>query len=523
MSSASERHESSKFGGRQFTHQLEACSQGLTDILRQILNAEVKNLPDPVGVILGNIHHNATAILTLTPDALLSEAYLVMRVMVDASLTAGYLIVVDDKERKAYTAKAYSGNSLQSGGPDELIQQASTLRNLDLVPPHCLKPLDERLAVVSQATGTNPDTWRVVVASIYPHSTELLAGSPHAYNFRFRIAGAQGEANGPGGEFSMLFLMGSEVLYELVGLCGRHVNVERWKADADSLRQKVHAVMKARDAGIEDPSEGSWDGLTHLEHSATHTLAVQLEAFEAAFRDTYKAGLIVPVLRAKGRSIVDVKCAALFFKRVLNDLRGVWVLLHKGYTSQAASVAASLYECALATICLTHSKENIRAFEAEPHGKIPWKPMKMAQMVVRAEGKAPPSKDYENGWRSLYSHYVWLCQIKHAGQDSVVHDTIASTLPARGYVVMAIPNVKDEDIGIKAMVAIISLRRTLESIEAFATALGFGDKLPDDYRFAERFNRARESAWKAFEPHLHEVKSISIARSWFVDKYPPVK
>jgi hypothetical protein len=270
-------------------------------------------------------------------------------------------------------------------------------------------------------------------------------------------------------------------------------------------------------------ADGAWERLVNLEAVAETTISKQLSQFEAPFRDTYEAAVIVPVLRAKGTAVIDVKCAALFLKRVLNDLRGVWVLLRKGYTSQAASVAASLYESALATICLTQSKENINAFLANPNGEIPWRPMDMAKMVVRGEGKTLESKDFEDGWRSLYAHYAWLCQIKHSTRDSVVHDTGASALAERGYVVMALPNVKAEDIGVKAMVAIISLLRALESIENFAKALGFGDKLPDDYRFAERFQRARKSAWEAFAPHLHEVKAISIGRSWFVKKYPPVK
>jgi hypothetical protein len=270
-------------------------------------------------------------------------------------------------------------------------------------------------------------------------------------------------------------------------------------------------------------ADGAWARLENLETVARTTISRQLSRFEAPFRDTYEAGVIVPVLRAKGRAVVDARCAALFFKRVLNDLRGVWVLLHEGYTSQAASVAASLYESALATICLTQSKENIAAFQAEPHGQVPWSPIEMAKIVVRAEGKKPQGKDYENGWRSLYAHYVWLCQIKHSSQDSVIHDAGASSVGERGYVVMAIPNVREEDIAIKAMVAIISLHRTLECIEALAKALGFGDKLPDDFRFAERFQRARESAWEAFAPHLREAKAISISRSWFTSKYPPVQ
>ncbi len=195
-------------------------------------------------------------------------------------------------------------------------------------------------------------------------------------------------------------------------------------------------------------------------------------------------------------------------------------MLCLGYTSQAASIAASLYESSLAATCLTISKANIDRMLQQPDGKIPWKITEMAKMVVTAEGIAK-GKDYENQWRALYAHYVWLCQIKHSSAQSVLHDTGGTALE-NGYVVMALPNVKDEDMPVKAKVAIISLHRVLDGIAAFAKALGLVEPWPNEYCFAERYNRARQLAWKAFEPYLNTNPTIGIERTKFTQKNPPV-
>jgi hypothetical protein len=102
--------------------------------------------------------------------------------------------------------------------------------------------------------------------------------------------------------------------------------------------------------------------LNQLEEAAKTTVTKQLHAFESPFRDAYEAGVIIPVLRNEGTATIDVRPAALFFKRALNDLRGVWLLLTTGYRSQAASVAASLFESALATICLLQSNTTLPTF-----------------------------------------------------------------------------------------------------------------------------------------------------------------
>jgi hypothetical protein len=269
-------------------------------------------------------------------------------------------------------------------------------------------------------------------------------------------------------------------------------------------------------------ADGAWERLDQLELSARISISEDIDPFRIPFQKAYEAGVIVPVLRANGKARIDVRCAALFFKRVLNDLRATWVLLQTGYTSQAASVTAALYENALATICLTISSKNIETFLRTDSGEIPWSPMEMCKMVVRHEGKSPPSKDYENAWRALYAHYVWLCQSKHPTAGSVIHDASASDLGAKGYVVMALPNVRPADTPFKATVAVMALLRTLDGIDAFASALGYPDSLPDDYDYAARVKQARESAWGAYEPYLKKDNPITIARSWFPRKYPPV-
>ena len=269
------------------------------------------------------------------------------------------------------------------------------------------------------------------------------------------------------------------------------------------------------------PADGAWSRLDALESRAREALSAQLAPFASVFQETYEAGVIVPVLRASGKATLDVRPAALFFKRLLNDLRAVWLLLGDGYTSQAASVVSSLWENALATMCLLMSDKNIEVFLKHDNGEIPWSPINMSKMVVASEGRAAGSKEHEDGWRALYASYVWLCQLKHPTFQSVVHDTSASTLHSGDYVVMALPNTSEQDTPLKAMVAMVALQRTQESIGAFAAALGCGDEYPADYGFADRFQRARESLREALWVFHDSPPPVDIRQSWFTKKHPP--
>ncbi len=209
------------------------------------------------------------------------------------------------------------------------------------------------------------------------------------------------------------------------------------------------------------PADGAWARLENLETTATAKLGRVLESFQVPFRDTYEAGLIAPVLRNEALIDFDMRCAALHLKRVLNDFRCVWILLRLGY----AGVASSLHEHALATCCLTHSAENSSKYLLDEFGGC--------SLESHRDGKNESRKRWSQNWfqrlrkqlESDSSPFTWLCQIKHPTIDSVVHDT-SSSVVKDAYVVMAMPNVLDQDAPVKANIAILTLIRTHEAIQA---------------------------------------------------------
>jgi hypothetical protein len=516
-------HAAAKFGGFQFTHELELCFGDLSALLMQVLNSEVQNLPHPVGLVLGNVLHNAKAVLSLAPDQLVSEAYLVMRVLVDSAASATYLLAADEAERQRYVGQQTPTTFLKRGEPDDLISQAEALCDVDRIPSHRLGPIKERIDAFCARTDTKPDSWRVLTASIFPLSAEILAGSSDAYASRFRKKGSEGtEANG--NEFSMLFFMGSEVLYELISLCSKHVNIGQILERARSIRDRVIGLMEKRDIGISDPAEGAWNRLGRLEHFGARKLSHHLSDLEEAFQSSYEAALIAPTLRREADR-GKFKHAALYFRRALNDLRAVWLLLSSGYTAQASTSAGSLFESCLASICLL-DPDRVQEFEtwlkSTDGNDFPWGSMKMAQMVSAPTSDLNnPDPAYQNSWRSLYARYVWLSQIRHSTFQSVIHDVRGGMLNSGEYVLMAIPNCNEADLPVKLGIAVGALADTQEATGAMLKAFGYGEKT-ENALFDNRWCKAREELSSLVRQYSNMENPISIVRTRFLRRYPPI-
>jgi hypothetical protein len=91
--------------------------------------------------------------------------------------------------------------------------------------------------------------------------------------------------------------------------------------------------------------EGFWEGLTNQELHAGSLLRSRLHPTESVVKDCYECALLAFCLPTRSRQASsDIVVAGLFMKRCLNQLRAVWLLLNQGYTSEAAAVAASLFE-----------------------------------------------------------------------------------------------------------------------------------------------------------------------------------
>jgi len=238
--------------------------------------------------------------------------------------------------------------------------------------------------------------------------------------------------------------------------------------------------------------DGLWDALDSMEASAHLQLSSDLSPFEKPIRMCYEAGVMAPMLPSNRSQDSTFGTAGLFLKRTLNDLRAVWVLLLKGYTSQAGSVAASLYENALATVVISRSKTASSELQRSSDGELPWGAQELSKKAAsiwveeqKQNEAANNGLEYEKTWRYLYATYKWLCQIKHPTLKSTFHDSEATSLEPTSYVVMAAPDLRKENLPVKCAIAAVAFSRTHDAISAFAQTLN-PDRKKESYKDFER-------------------------------------
>jgi hypothetical protein len=225
---------------------------------------------------------------------------------------------------------------------------------------------------------------------------------------------------------------------------------------------------------------GLWAATTSAELSAVAILAPVLAPWQAPVQHCYEAGVQAPTLPGKRHGEPDIQMAALFLKKALTDLRVVWLLLEVGYSSPAASVAASAMENALTVSALAGHHDRATELLATADGDIPWGPMQLAQFRAQrwlqdgvVDGKLFGPNEYELAWREVYSGYKWLCKIKHPTMRSATHDAGASQLASTDYVVMAVPDTREIDAPVKATVLTVTTNHVKAAIIHFAQALEY--------------------------------------------------
>lgn len=193
----------------------------------------------------------------------------------------------------------------------------------------------------------------------------------------------------------------------------------------------------------------------------------------------------------------DMRVASLFLKRTLNDPRGTWVLLRSGYTSQAATVAASLWENSMVVACVAGHPDRAKRTTGHPEGDLPWTPKKAAQPLAADHvspglGRVPSSDEYEQRWCEHYGPYKWFCKIKHPTLKSTSHDAFSARKDDDTYLVMAIPDLRPDDLGMKLAVGTASLNRALSGVRAFISAAGYPRDSDEYGSWANRWKKASE-------------------------------
>ncbi len=218
-------------------------------------------------------------------------------------------------------------------------------------------------------------------------------------------------------------------------------------------------------------ADGFWRILSGLEASQSEKIVEDLKFVEQAVIDCYECGVEAPTLPNMEKRNEDIKIAALFLKRCLNDLRALWNLLVIGYSTQAGTIAAALFENALIINCVLSNSKRATELRRSPSGQIPWTVADLCKFHINEIYSADNSSiDLEYQTACLYAHYVWLCMLKHPNMQSVLHDALVTNIPGEGYCIMASPDARKEDIPIKLTILLLSINRLINAIDSFSKA-----------------------------------------------------
>ncbi len=261
---------------------------------------------------------------------------------------------------------------------------------------------------------------------------------------------------------------------------------------------------------IKDP-RFLWQALPALERSESRKIAKMLEPFRQSVEDCYACGAHVPNLKCSREGTEDIKVAALFLKRVLNDFRATWNMLSLGYTSQAGAIAAAAFENALTASCIAGHPDRAAKLLQSKTGEIPWSVSQLCKFFQRDMAAAYATGDTKYGdvsadyWRVLYAHYQWLCKVKHPTMGSVVHDAWSVSPDGKGYLMLAAPDARPQDLSCKAFILAAVVYRFHEAIERFAAARKLDMDDPDVISWQKRFDSITDVFHEALMPVMQQT------------------
>lgn len=269
--------------------------------------------------------------------------------------------------------------------------------------------------------------------------------------------------------------------------------------------------------------ETVWKMLGNLEQATRDQPNSILMEWEPVVRAAIEAGCLVPLIPAKNQSVPQLIAAGPFLKRALNDLRAVWLMLERGYSSQAASIAASLFENALTAAVLASSEELAAEAQKTKYAEIPWSPKQLAQLnakrsldIQTRNKKKATTKEYEDSWTISYYHYKWLCQIKHPTWQSVYHDIKGTRTTKNEYAVRPGPNNVPEDDHIKACILGGAVAKLLEADKSFFLALEADESSAEYSAFEDRVNTAHFGVLQLMRPHQGKPSPVSVLDRSFI-------
>ena len=269
--------------------------------------------------------------------------------------------------------------------------------------------------------------------------------------------------------------------------------------------------------------ETIWPLLEDIERVVRDEVRQSFIEWEAVVRACEEAGMLAPMVPSKNSGIPPLVAAGPFLKRALNDLRAVWLLIERGYSTQAASVAASLYENALTAAVLAGDENRVIEASKTKYAEIPWSPKQLAQLNARREmamqekaGHRTTPKEYEDAWTISYFNYKWLCQIKHPTWQAVYHDVQGSLINDQEYAIRPGPNNVADDAQLKARVLGVSVSQTFMAVRSFFLALDGDESTPEYSAFEDKANFVHVGVIRLMKKEYGKSSPISVLDRSFI-------
>lgn len=516
---------SGNYGAYEFLDELEDIFRRQLELLMQLPLLSPSHRVKRLAPMLLGLKDSSKAILSVRKAQLPSEAYLIGHAFLERLVSFCYYLVIDEVEFDECTDPQIIGEAITNSVKHIKSLSLEDLTDGDVGYKSSGGAVDSsadfsrKVKLIAEESSIKAEAFLIARATVTPTANELFAGSLYGsmsnlgyIDFKEYSTSLEARNRYSRGEFAQLYFVLCLAIHQALTLVaqfqGRDLGaVVSESQEAINKAAKLIEAAKAQDQTFPDSPAGLWESLNPIEAVASNFLEEKFRVFENAIRKCYELGIQAPSLPSERHFAPDMQLAGLFLKRTLNDLRTVWLLVSTGYTSQAATVGASLFEHALTVNYVAGYPDRADELLSYPTGDVPWKVVElsenMAAQYAQLDVEQPSDKGKLHDMTGVvYAAYKYLCKIKHPTLRSAQHDSGSSSIKAGRYAVMAVPDLREKDSPLKAVVVNISLIRCFDAIKHFARALECNEEELAYQDFMARAEEASKESDKAFSVFL---------------------
>jgi hypothetical protein len=225
------------------------------------------------------------------------------------------------------------------------------------------------------------------------------------------------------------------------------------------------------------------------------------------------APCVVELSKNRTQSIL-MRVQHMLLKQALTSLRATALLLVRGYTAQAATVASGLFETRLYSNYIIDDESRAERFVRHSNSQdFVWRPNQMIrseaeQNLRRANYQVDPST-LNREVELIGASYLFLCSLKHGNPIPLLHtvgardDIVGPAFADGGFPVMALPDTRPEDNIVKAVVLTVANNST------FYTTRNTGLTVNDESEDAQKWFQELMNRWtQAIKEHREAMDGL---------------